>query len=121
MTLKHSLSLVCALLLLGGCQVHQPAGPSELTSQARGHAFAQTTCASCHGVERHSTLSPDPNAPSFPTIVNRQGLTAQTLATWLRDAHNYPAEMDMQLDPANLDDLVAYMLTLRDPGYSPTG
>jgi mono/diheme cytochrome c family protein len=118
---KHSLAFPAALLLLGGCQMHQPVGPSDLTSQARGHALAQASCASCHGVARHSTLSPDPRAPSFPTIVNRQGLTAQTLAAWLRDAHNYPAEMDIQLDPASLDDLVAYMLTLRDPAYRPTG
>jgi mono/diheme cytochrome c family protein len=118
--LKHSLLPISALLLLGGCQVHQPAGPSSSTPQARGHAFAQATCAACHGVERHSTLSPNPQAPSFPTIVNRQGLTAETLASWLRDAHNYPDEMEIKLDPASVNDLTAYMLTLRDPDYRPT-
>jgi mono/diheme cytochrome c family protein len=112
--------MTATMLLLGGCQAHQPVGPSELTAQARGHAFAQATCAACHGVERHSTLSPNPQAPSFPTIVNRQGLTAETLAAWLRDAHNYPVEMEIQLDPAKVNDLVAYILTLRDPKYRPT-
>jgi mono/diheme cytochrome c family protein len=119
--LKHSLLLVATPLFLGGCQLHQAAGPSDLTPQARGHALAQASCAACHGVERRSILSPNPQAPSFPTIVNRQGLTVETLASWLRDAHNYPAEMEVQLDPASVDDLVAYMLTLRDPDYRPTG
>jgi mono/diheme cytochrome c family protein len=120
-TLKHTLLPVASLLFLSGCQVYQPAGPSGVTPQTRGHSFAQGSCAACHGVERHSTLSPNPQAPSFPTIVNRQGLTAQTLATWLRDAHNYPDEMEIQLDLARVDDLVAYMLTLRNPDYRPTG
>jgi mono/diheme cytochrome c family protein len=118
--LKHSLSMVATLFLLGGCQAHQPVGPSDLTTQARGHALAQAICAACHGVERYSTLSPNPQAPSFPTIVNRQGLTTDSLGSWLRDAHNYPIEMEIQLDPARVDDLVAYMLTLRDPKYRPT-
>lgn len=46
-------------------------------------------------------------------------MTAATLSTWLRDAHNYPSEMQIQLEPSEIDDLVAYMLTLSDPNYRP--
>ena len=46
-------------------------------------------------------------------------MTAGTLSSWLRDAHNYPSEMEFQLDSNKVDDLVSYMLTLRDPNYRP--
>ena len=117
-TLKH-LPLLCAALLLVACHEQPPAGPSASTAQSRGHAFAQTSCGGCHAVERVSTSSPNPNAPPFSAIVNRQGLTAETLSSWLRDAHNYPSEMEFQLDSSKVDDLVAYMLTLSDPNYTP--
>lgn len=50
-------------------------------------------------------------------IVNQEGLTAQTLATWLKGAHNYPREMDFALKQHEVDTLVGYMITLRDPNY----
>ena len=111
--------LTGAALLLGACQQEQLVNPSALASQSRGHAFGQASCAACHGIERDSILSPNPRAPSFPAIVNQRGVTADTLSSWLRNAHNYPAEMEFQLDASKVDDLVAYMLTLRDPKYKP--
>jgi hypothetical protein len=50
-------------------------------------------------------------------IVNQEGLTAQTLASWLKGAHNYPREMDFALKQHEVDTLVSYMITLRDPNY----
>ena len=80
--------------------------------------FAQAACADCHAVEA-TDLSPNPNAPSFAAIANREGLTAQTLSAFLRDAHNYPEAMDFDLDPSQVDALTQYMLTLRDEDYEP--
>ena len=117
-TLKH-LPLICSTLLLAACQERPPSGPSASAPESRGHAFAQAACGSCHAIERDSTSSPNPNAPPFPAIVNKEGLTARTLASWLRDAHNYPREMEFQLDATKVDDLVTYMLTLNDPDYRP--
>jgi mono/diheme cytochrome c family protein len=116
--LRHLL-LLGAALLLGACQQQRLVSQSALASQTRGHGFASASCAACHGIERDSMLSPNPRAPSFPAIVNRQGLTAETLSSWLHNAHNYPAEMEFELDPKRADDLVEYMLTLRDPNYRP--
>ena len=84
-----------------------------------GLAFAQGACGGCHAVE-HPGLSPNPEAPPFAAIVNRGGLTQQTLATWLRDAHNYPEEMDFDLGAPQVEALVEYMLTLQDENYRPT-
>jgi mono/diheme cytochrome c family protein len=116
--LKHS-PPVCATLLLVACQEQPLAGPSGSTPQSRGRAFAQASCAACHAIGRDSTSSPNPKAPPFPAIVNQQDLTAETLSSWLRDAHNYPSEMEFQLDSSKVDDLVTYMLTLSDPNYRP--
>jgi hypothetical protein len=51
--------------------------------------------------------------------VNQPGLSPETLAAWLRDAHNYPEEMEFYLDGPEVDLLVEHMLTLRDPNYRP--
>ena len=118
--MKHSL-LICAALLLVACEEQRPIRSSALTPQSRGHALAHASCAACHAIELNSTSSPNPQAPPFPAIVNQEGLTAETLSSWLTDAHNYPDEMDFKLDTRKVDDLVAYMLTLSDPDYRPQG
>ncbi len=81
-------------------------------------AFAQAACGGCHAVEQYD-LSPNPDAPEWPRIVNTPGLTAATLSGWLRDAHNYPVEMDFDLDAPQVDELVAYMMTLQRDDYEP--
>jgi mono/diheme cytochrome c family protein len=108
--------LGCALLL-GACQ---PAAAPETAAPARdrGLAFAQGSCGGCHAVERGG-LSPNPGAPPFAAIVNQPGLTRDTLGAWLRDAHNYPEEMEFYLVEPEVDALVAYMLTLRGDDYRP--
>ena len=78
------------------------------------------SCGACHAVDSSSSLSPNPAAPTFPSIVNKEGLTTETLSVWLRDAHNYPNEMQFELEPGKVEDLVAYMLTLKDPYYRPS-
>ena len=112
-------ALGMAALLAGAvaCQPLAPAGQAAADPQP-GLAFAQAACGGCHALDRRS-VSPNPNAPPFAAIVNQQGLTRNTLAAWLRNAHNYPDEMKFSLDGHRVDDLVAYMLTLRDPNYRP--
>jgi mono/diheme cytochrome c family protein len=76
------------------------------------------SCGGCHAVERYGTSSYS-TAPPFEAIVNRDGLTAETLSFWLRGAHNYPREMDFEVGEREVDALVEYMLTLKDPQYRP--
>ena len=109
----HLLSLP---LLAAACHDLPPSAPARAPLAAEGHAFAQASCAACHAVERDGT-SRRSNAPPFPVIVNQQGLTVETLSTWLRGAHNYPSEMDFYLGDREVDALTAYMLTLKDPNY----
>jgi mono/diheme cytochrome c family protein len=112
--------LVLGLALAGAAAACQPLSPAgEITAETRpGLAFAKASCGGCHAIDRRS-VSPNPNALPFAAIVNQEGLTGNTLAAWLRNAHNYPDEMKFSLDGHKVDDLVAYMLTLRDPNYRP--
>jgi mono/diheme cytochrome c family protein len=110
--------LLCLALGLTACQQLPSTGGSVLAAASPGHAFAQASCSGCHAVERYGA-SPNPDAPTFAAVANQAGLTAQTLTFWLGDAHNYPQEMEFTLGSREVDDLVAYMLTLRDPDYRP--
>lgn len=103
-------------LLVAACQGVPPAGTASSAAASPGQAFAQASCGGCHAVGRFGSSS-NPNAPPFPAIVNQEGLTEETLSTWLHGAHNYPQEMDFTLRDAEVDALIAYMLTLRDPNY----
>lgn len=123
--------IVAALLGLGlaACQPAEPPAPAPAPEPAPaqtaapqpGHpalSFVQGACADCHAVEPN-WLSPDPQAPTFTSIANRHGLSAQTLSTFLSDAHNYPEAMDFDLTPERVEQLTAYILTLRDENYTP--
>lgn len=113
MKLRH---LLCLTTLLAACEELPPAAPAASTVPADGYAFAKATCGECHAVGRDG-LSSNANAPPFPVIANQEGVTAETLTFWLRGAHNYPREMDFTLGPRDVDRLVAYLLTLKDPNY----
>jgi len=117
---KQRLALVGLVLAAGAgaCHPLAPAGSAGASGPNPGLAFAKSACGGCHAVERQS-VSPNSNAPPFAAIVNQEGLTGNTLSSWLRNAHNYPDEMKFALEGDTIDDLVAYMLTLRDPNYRP--
>jgi len=115
-TMMKLLQLMCLPLALAACEQLPSAEPGTSAATPDGQAFAQSSCGSCHSVGR-SGLSPVPSAPPFPAIVNQEGLTAETLSVWLKGAHNYPREMDFYLGEREVDKLVAYMLTLKDPHY----
>lgn len=110
------LPLLALALLLTGC--HNPPLDERASSGtlSRGQAFAEASCGGCHAVSLYGRSS-NPNAPPFGYIANQEGVTAETLTVWLSGAHNYPREMDFYLQAREVDDLVDYLLTLRDPSY----
>ena len=115
-TALQGLALACAAIATA-CQPAPPPGRAAEASHP-GLAFARSSCGGCHALDQRS-VSPNPNAPPFAAVVNQEGLTRNTLAAWLRNAHNYPAEMKLTLDQRRVDDISAYMLTLRDPNFRP--
>jgi len=81
-------------------------------------AFVEAACGGCHAVEP-PFLSPNPEAPTFAAIANREGLSEATLGAWLADAHNYPEMMDFDLEQDQVDLIADYMITLRRADYVP--
>jgi len=108
--------LVLGLSALAACQNLPPAQSAVPTAASRGQAFAQRTCGGCHETGLYGSSS-NPNAPPFGAIANQEGVTAETMSYWLRSAHNYPVEMDFLLHDQDVDTLVAYFVSLRDPHY----
>lgn len=119
-------------LALTACQSAEPAQSvtASATDATSADALAETdadgvpmlvgaVCGSCHAVTP-GTLSPLPQAPTFTSIANREGLTRETLTTYLRDAHNYPDIMDVGLTDEDVALVVDYMLSLKDPDYRAT-
>ncbi len=115
---SRALGLAVLVAAAAACQPLASPSPATGVEGHPGLALARSACGGCHAVDRRS-VSPNPNAPPFAAVVNQPGLTGNTLAAWLRDAHNYPDEMKFTLDQHKIDDLVAYMITLRDPNYRP--
>jgi mono/diheme cytochrome c family protein len=116
---------VTLLLALGACQTPGTDNPPPMVGKAtspspdtRAPAFVEAACGGCHAVEP-PFLSPNPRAPSFAAIANRRGLSEKSLADWLAEAHNYPEDMDFTLTRKQIDQIAAYIVTLREAGYVP--
>lgn len=121
MTTRIAFMLALTFLTISACSgsksgtVTTPAG--EPRPQHPGLAFAQARCAGCHSVT--GGASPNPQAPTFEAVINTPGLDLNTLNSWLHKSHDFPEMMNFTIDPAQIDDLARYMLTLRDPDYRP--
>jgi mono/diheme cytochrome c family protein len=98
--------------------VENPETRSDPERAVRGLAFSQMHCVDCHGVTA-GQVSANDKAPPFEAIANARGLTEGTLQAWLRDSHNYPGQMDFEIDAKRIDELAAHMLTLRSSKYRP--
>ena len=98
--------------------VNSVALSAESTPESRGLAFATTHCSGCHAIVA-GQVSPNPESPPFETVANMPGLTSATLDAWLRDSHNFPPKMDFSVAPDEVDDLVAYLVTLKSGDYRP--
>lgn len=75
-----------------------------------GHQTAKAICASCHQTDetRHGGA-----APSFVDVANMPSTTALSLKVFLRTSHK---EMpNLIISNSDTDDLIAYILSLRQP------
>lgn len=107
-------------LLAAGCQTTGPVPAIAPTGEARAQApaFVEAACGGCHAVEP-PFLSPNRQAPSFEAVANRPGVTKATIRAWLVNAHNYPEQMDFDLERDHVEQVTDYMITLRRDDYVP--
>ena len=96
--------LAAALLAISPAFAASPA-------EQRGKTFALTNCGTCHSVDR-VTESPLSIAPPFRTLHTRYPIEslAEALAEGITTGH--PTMPEFQLDPDQINDLLAYMKSL---------
>jgi cytochrome c len=85
--------------------------PAASPAEQRGKTFALNNCSKCHSVDR-VTQSPLKIAPPFRTLHTRYPIEmlAEALAEGIVTGH--PTMPEFQLDPDQINDLLAYLKTL---------
>ncbi|UPT61446.1 MAG: cytochrome c [Hyphomonadaceae bacterium JAD_PAG50586_4] len=105
------------IILAAACVAPPPEAPpssvgaAELGDPTLGLRYAEQSCASCHAVAAGRSLSPNPSAPAFDAVANTPGMTAIALNAWLHTPH--PSMPNLIVDPDRIDDLSAYLATLK--------
>lgn len=82
---------------------------------AAGRDFATNHCDACHIVAPNQQLRPlvSDYGPAFSDIANKPGTTADSLRAFLSRPHAYARMPYPALSPPNLDNVIAYILSLR--------
>ena len=93
--------------------------PGPLTAQVvknaepvRGQELARRLCAGCHATEPNGGQAINPDVPSFAAIARQPNVTAERLAGRIIVPH--PAMPNTQLTVAEIRDVIAYILALKD-------
>jgi hypothetical protein len=63
-------------------------------------------------VLRSEAASPNKQAPPFKAIADTPGMSVTALTVWSRTSH--PTMPNFVIEPADMDDLIAYILSLRE-------
>jgi mono/diheme cytochrome c family protein len=94
-------------VLLGLCLI--PVAAHAQGDAANGHVLARHWCTGCHVVEAGGSGSD--TAPSFAAIASDAATTPQRLRAFLVRPH--PPMPNPPLATSEIDDIAAYILTLR--------
>lgn len=85
---------------------------SEEAKVARGLAFVDARCSSCHAV-RPVVTPPNPQAPSFVAVANEMDFDEESLREFFTDGHDLPFAMTILLEDEEADIAAAYIMSLR--------
>jgi cytochrome c len=101
------LTLVCLAVVCASTIAVAQSGRAQ-----RGFTFAQTNCSQCHAIGRVGE-SPLPEAPPFRTLHTRYPVEdlAEAFAEGITTGH--PSMPQFQLDPAQINDLLAYLNSIQ--------
>jgi mono/diheme cytochrome c family protein len=91
-------------------------GPISATAEvagdpSAGRELANAWCGDCHGLERGQT-DIEKNAPSFGAIAANRAVTPLALRAFFHTPHHRMPDLSLKHD--EIDDLIAYILSLRD-------
>jgi mono/diheme cytochrome c family protein len=112
MPIRPRLSIAGLALLGLGLTAPVAAQNQDLPGDVEaGIDLAVEVCSQCHGVGFEEE-SPTYEAPTFYEIAQDPGVTALSLKVFFRTPHaNMP---DLHLTPAESDDVIAYILSIRE-------
>ncbi len=97
---------------LGILAIACPAAAQESGDPATGADLARTWCSGCHVVDPRESRGSDA-VPAFAAIANMPSATAMSLHAFLEMPHGRMP--DLKLSGQQIDDVVAYIMTLRRP------
>lgn len=80
----------------------------------RGRTLALQNCVECHAVQKGVGASPNAHAPRFESIAAVPGMTTIALRAALQTSHR--TMPNVTLEPDELADIVAYILSLKNGG-----
>jgi mono/diheme cytochrome c family protein len=99
-----------AMQVMAAAALAQTAG-----DPAAGRRLAEAQCGSCHAVGPGGPNARQGNAPPFAEVARMPSTAALALQVFLRSPHG--GMPDLVLTPAQMDDLIAHILSLRgEPG-----
>lgn len=84
-----------------------------------GLDYAEAVCAECHAVKKGERVSPHERAPAFELVANSRGMTDMALRVWFQSPH--PSMPSLVLRDKTADDLVAYIMSLRQTNRPRSG
>jgi cytochrome c len=108
MRLTNALAIfgLCVALGIGPTQAQTALGDAK-----RGQELSQRVCSGCHSVTPGSAATVNADVPTFAGIASRPDLTAERLAGRIIVPH--PPMPNVQLTVAEMRDIIAYILSLR--------
>jgi mono/diheme cytochrome c family protein len=105
-------SVTLAKTLSGLILLSVPSTALAAGDPVNGLQLARQWCASCHLVSPSDSASASDSAPPFAEISKDPTETPERLRGWLNQAH--PTMPDLMLTSEQNDDLVAYLMSLKD-------
>jgi cytochrome c len=102
------------IVVMGATMLWSAAAAALSPAEQRGFVFVQTNCSKCHAVGRFGD-SPLAIAPPFRTLHERYPVEelAEALVEGIVVGH--PSMPQFELDPAQVDDVIAYLKSLERP------
>ena len=85
---------------------------ADVGNAQRGHAYAKKVCAKCHAVEAGDMFSPTMIAPTFTAVADTPGMNERALVVWFQSS-DHETMPNLMIAPEDLDDVVAYIASLR--------
>ncbi len=101
-------ALAAISLTTGSALAQEQAWPGDPVA---GRGLAEELCSACHAIPGQGPVLEAPSAPPFQALAADPAVTGLTLHAYLRTLHPPPSFV---LDEEQLNDVVAYILSLRD-------